>query len=93
MGQVMNSRQIYVSIVLGDECLLAGTLWCHNRKGRESATFEYASSWVAQPERFALEPALKLSEGVFHYAAGSDHLWCDWRFRPLPLGARIDAPQ
>ena len=66
MGQVMNSRQIYVSIVLGDECLLAGTLWCHNRKGRESATFEYASSWVAQPERFALEPALKLSEGVFH---------------------------
>ena len=36
------------------------------RKDRESATFEYDKSWLAHPERFSLEPALKLGPGPFH---------------------------
>lgn len=62
----MSSRQVYVSILLGKDTHLVGTLWCHNRKGRESASFEYAPSWLSHPERFALEPALKLVGGAFH---------------------------
>jgi len=65
----VSSRQVYVSISLQDECHLVGTLWCHNRKGRESASFEYAHSWRMHPMRFALEPALKLDEGTFHTQA------------------------
>lgn len=36
------------------------------RKDRESATFEYDKIWLAHPERFSLEPALKLGPGPFH---------------------------
>jgi serine/threonine-protein kinase HipA len=45
---------------------LVGRLWARMRKDRESATFEYDKSWIAHPERFSLEPALKLGPGPFH---------------------------
>jgi serine/threonine-protein kinase HipA len=45
---------------------LVGRLWTRMRKDRESATFEYDKSWLAHPERFSLEPALKLGPGPFH---------------------------
>lgn len=67
----MSSREIVVSIALGNENHLVGKLWCHNRKGRESASFEYDASWLKHPERFALEPALSLTSGAFHTTA--DH--------------------
>jgi len=57
-------------MMLGDECHLVGRLWCHRRNGRESATFEYDPSWLQHPERFALEPALQLTEGAFQTGAG-----------------------
>ncbi len=56
--------------MLGHECHLVGRLWCHRRNGRESATFEYDPSWLQHPERFALEPALQLTEGAFQTGAG-----------------------
>ncbi len=56
--------------MLGDECHLVGRLWCHRRNGRESATFEYDPGWLQHPERFALEPALQLTEGAFQTGAG-----------------------
>src|SRR5579863_4028717 len=40
------------------------------RKDRESATFEYDKNWLAHPERFSLEPALKLGPGPFHTPSG-----------------------
>jgi serine/threonine-protein kinase HipA len=43
-----------------------GRLWMRIRKDRESATFEYDNSWLSHPERFSLEPALKLGPGAFH---------------------------
>ncbi len=60
------SSHIYVSISLGDEIYLVGRLWCHYRKGRESASFEYDQNWLEHKERFALEPALALTAGSFH---------------------------
>jgi serine/threonine-protein kinase HipA len=45
---------------------LAGRLWTRARKDRESATFEYDRGWLADPQRFSLEPALKIGPGPFH---------------------------
>ena len=44
----------------------AGTLWAHDRPGRQSATFEYAAEWLSDPRRFALEPALEVAPGPHH---------------------------
>lgn len=59
-------REVFVYIDLQGEPILVGRLWSRIRKGRESATFEYDPSWLAHPERFALEPALTLAPGPFH---------------------------
>jgi serine/threonine-protein kinase HipA len=45
---------------------LVGRLWTRMRKDRESATFEYDKGWLANPQRFSLEPALALGPGPFH---------------------------
>lgn len=45
---------------------LVGRLWSRVRKRKESATFEYDQAWLEHPERFSLEPALKLGPGPFH---------------------------
>jgi len=49
---------------------LVGRLWARMRKDRESASFEYDKSWLAHPERFSLEPALKLGPGPYPTPAG-----------------------
>jgi serine/threonine-protein kinase HipA len=49
---------------------LVGRLWARMRKDRESATFEYDKSWLTHPQRFSLEPALKLGPGPFHTPSG-----------------------
>ena len=66
----MNTKEVIVSISLGSENIRVGKLWFHVRKGRESASFEYEKKWLEHPEKFALEPALKLTEGAFHTGAG-----------------------
>ena len=43
-----------------------GRLWTRSRGNKDSATFEYDKSWLAHPDRFSLEPALKLGPGPFH---------------------------
>jgi serine/threonine-protein kinase HipA len=45
---------------------LVGRLWTRVRNNNESATFEYDKKWLANPLRFALEPALVLGPGPFH---------------------------
>jgi len=61
-------KGIFVYVDLNEIALLAGRLWFHVRKGRESATFEYDDTWLNHPERFALEPAMQLGPGPFHTA-------------------------
>ena len=62
----MSSREVSVHVDLGGKPFFVGWLWCHHRKGRESATFEYSQEWLKHPEKFALEPALSLTDGQFH---------------------------
>ena len=59
-------REVLVYVDLQGTAQLVGRLWARMRKDRESATFEYDKSWIAHPERFSLEPALKLGPGPFH---------------------------
>ena len=66
----MSSKEVIVHISPGGEDIRVGKLWFHSRKGRESASFEYDKRWLEHPEKFALEPALKLTEGTFHTQAG-----------------------
>ncbi|MBF5058813.1 type II toxin-antitoxin system HipA family toxin [Candidatus Neptunochlamydia vexilliferae] len=55
---------------LSGEDVRIGSLWFHTRNGRERGAFEYDKDWLMHPEKFALEPALKLTEGSFHTKAG-----------------------
>ena len=59
-------KEVLVYVDLQSAPHLVGRLWARMRKDRESATFEYDKNWLAHPERFSLEPALKLGPGPFH---------------------------
>lgn len=59
-------REVLVYLELRGTPHLAGRLWMRTRRDRESATFEYDRGWLVHPERFSLEPALKLGPGPFH---------------------------
>jgi len=59
-------KDVLVYVDLQGTPHLVGRLWGRTRKGRESATFEYDKSWLAHPDRYSLEPALKLGPGPFH---------------------------
>jgi serine/threonine-protein kinase HipA len=59
-------KDVLVYVDLEGATHLVGRLWGRMRKGRESATFEYDKNWLANPDRFSLEPALKLGPGPFH---------------------------
>jgi len=65
----MTDRTLLVYVDLEGVPHIAGRLWTRSRKGRESATFEYDASWLANPLRFALEPPLTLGTGPHHTAA------------------------
>jgi hypothetical protein len=54
-----------VYVDLDGKPLLVGRLWGRLRKERESATFEYDPSWLENPARFSLEPALQLGPARF----------------------------
>jgi serine/threonine-protein kinase HipA len=61
----MDKEVLVYADLRGTPCLV-GRLWSRTRKEREGATFEYDKGWLAHPERFSLEPALKLGPGPFH---------------------------
>jgi serine/threonine-protein kinase HipA len=66
----VTDRSLLVHVDLEGRLHLAGRLWARSRKGRESASFEYDDTWLANPVRFALEPALFLGKGPQHTMAG-----------------------
>jgi serine/threonine-protein kinase HipA len=61
-------RDVLVYVDLNGIAHVVGRLWSRMRKAKESATFEYDKAWLANPERFSLEPALTLGPGPFHTA-------------------------
>lgn len=66
----MTNQTLFVYVELDTVPILAGRLYCRRPKGLESASFEYDRSWLEHPQRFSLDPALPLSVGQFHTAAG-----------------------
>src|SRR5580704_3292168 len=62
-------KEVLVYVDLDRVPHLVGRLWARARKNRESATFEYDRSWLENPARFSLEPALQLGPGPFHTTA------------------------
>lgn len=59
----MNEIEVYID--LDGVTHRVGMLRVQARSGRTSAIFEYHASWLALPQRFSLEPALLVGEGVF----------------------------
>ncbi|MGB6351352.1 MAG: HipA domain-containing protein [Pseudolabrys sp.] len=59
-------REAVVYMDIAGAPVLVGRLWSRIRKQRENGTFEYDASWLKRADRFALEPALILSEGPYH---------------------------
>ncbi|CAE7941244.1 unnamed protein product [Symbiodinium necroappetens] len=68
-GEVLMEKEVLVYVDLDGTPHFIGRLWAHERKGKESATFEYDEAWLAHSEKFALEPAMQLGPGPFHTAA------------------------
>jgi serine/threonine-protein kinase HipA len=63
---MMKSQEILVFIDIEERTYFVGRLWSYFRNSRETASFEYDQSWLTNPLRFSLEPALALSKGKFH---------------------------
>ena len=63
-------RQIFVYVDLDNAPHLVGRLWLRVRNRTESATFQYDESWLKNPERFALEPALQMDAAPYHTDTG-----------------------
>jgi len=61
---------IYVYVDLAGKVHLAGRLWVHTKGSRESATFIYDEEWFKSPEKFSLDPALRIGKGSFHTIPG-----------------------
>jgi serine/threonine-protein kinase HipA len=59
----MADREVEVFVQLTGEDVLAGRLWAHRRQQVESATFVYATSYLARTDSFPLDPALPLVTG------------------------------
>src|SRR5262249_20724354 len=55
--------EVEVVIAIAGEDVRAGTLWSHRSRGRESATFSYAESYLALDQAYALDPRLPLRGG------------------------------
>ncbi|MDE3056159.1 MAG: HipA N-terminal domain-containing protein [Verrucomicrobiota bacterium] len=62
-------KNVLVYVGLEGVSIRVGTLWAHERAGKESFSFEYEKEWLRHPKRFSLDPALQLVEGPFHASA------------------------
>lgn len=60
----MADRRVLVFVQIEGENVLAGELWSHRRRGRESATFSYAAGYLERSAAFELDPALPLVDGL-----------------------------
>jgi serine/threonine-protein kinase HipA len=66
----MAESSVEVVVQIDGEDILAGRLWSHRRRGAESATFAYDADYLAHPDAYALDPALKLDGAPQQTAVG-----------------------
>lgn len=64
------SGDIAVHVAVGERNLLAGRLYPHRRRGIESASFVYDDRYLADPDAYALDPALPLVTGTLQTPVG-----------------------
>ncbi len=65
-----------IDIVLGQDATSLGELRYDRQGRRERAAFAYTSDWLADPERFSIDPALPLVPGFqFHARSGKGSLF------------------
>jgi serine/threonine-protein kinase HipA len=60
----MPERPIEVVVALDREDVVAGRLFSHRRRNRETASFTYDSAYLTRTDAYALDPALPLTQGV-----------------------------
>lgn len=65
----MTDRKVHVYIELHGISHQVGQLWARKIREKEGASFQYDRSWLSNPERFALEPALELLKSTYHTGA------------------------
>ena len=61
-------REVRAYVDLEGVPFFVGRLWARTRGSKESASFEYDASWLKNPLKFSLEPALELGPGPYHTA-------------------------
>lgn len=66
----MSDPSAYVYVDLGSTTHLVGRLWTRATRGNQSASFQYASEWLANPASFALEPGLRIGQAAHHTVQG-----------------------
>lgn len=64
------SSDIEVFVATGERNLLAGRMYSHRHRGAESASFVYDDRYLADPEAYALDPALPLVTGALQTPIG-----------------------
>jgi serine/threonine-protein kinase HipA len=64
------SGDVAVYVAADEENLLAGRMYSHRRRGIESTTFVYDGGFLADPDAYALDPALPLVGGTLQTPAG-----------------------
>jgi serine/threonine-protein kinase HipA len=66
----MTDTAIDVDVTINGTDVQAGTLYAHLRRGTESATFSYTTSYLARDDAYALDPALPLRAGAYQTPVG-----------------------
>jgi serine/threonine-protein kinase HipA len=64
------SDDVEVYVAVGEKNLLGGRMYPHRRRGVESASFIYNDRYLANPEAYALDPALSLVTGTLQTPIG-----------------------
>lgn len=62
----MSNRKVHVYVELDENLHYVGQLWSRSTRGKEGASFQYDQEWLNHQERFAIEPALELTDGAYH---------------------------
>lgn len=89
------ATEVEVIVSLAGEDILAGRLWSHRNRGRESATFSYEDSYLGLEAAYELDPRLPLVGGPQHtagdqqmFASFSDCAPDGWGRRLIKRGER-----
>jgi serine/threonine-protein kinase HipA len=59
-------REIFVYVDIENTPVVVGRLWTRVHSGKDSATFEYYTSWIRNPYHFSLEPSVTIGPGPHH---------------------------